>query len=224
MLVLACGDGEADDANLFQDPEEGTFGVTGLPGSSTSMPPLDTGVATEAGGGTTTSVDPSVSGPDSSDGPSDSTSTGSEDETSTGSSDDRGSTDEGSSSEGGSSGGGMCGPEAPGMGACPVECTGGCAGGTCTILCGVAECAGGGSIDCPADWPCFIDCNADNSCSNTTINCDNGPCTLECGGINSCLNSTMNCGPEACSATCMGPAGSLSNFNCAACSCMNNGC
>lgn len=135
-----------------------------------------------------------------------------------------GSEDSGSTSGGGSSDGGMgnCDPVPPGMGACPPECTGGCEGGTCTIACGMNQCNAG--VVCPDGWPCVVDCSGDNSCNNTTIQCGDSGCEIECAGINACLATTLTCGPQACSATCSGPAGMLSNFDCAACSCVNNGC
>lgn len=230
-VLVGCGDDEAEDAGLFQDPD---------PPATSNVTPLDPTGGDTLGEGTvgsaTTHVD---SGPvDDTTMPEGSSSGTTQGVSATDTTDEGSSTTgpgEGSSStgpgEGSSSSGeetgppGMCDPVPPGMGACPPACTGGCAGGTCTITCAAGQCSGGGGgPTCPDGWPCVIDCTADNTCANTTITCGDSGCEIVCGGVNSCLNSTVNCGPQACSATCMGAAANLASFNCAACACENNGC
>lgn len=117
---------------------------------------------------------------------------------------------------------------APG-GACPEACTGGCAGGTCTILCDdedeckgmnvvcpadfdcVVSCVGihscrDADIDCPPDHRCDVTCDgaAEHPCENTKLTCTNGPCSLAClPGIDPCKgNVEVLCGTNACDITC----------------------
>jgi len=71
----------------------------------------------------------------------------------------------------------------PSPGACPSQCSGGCASGTCVIGVG-----GGGNVDCPANLPCDVQCHGDKACRGV-INCAAGqPCQVECNGTTACTN------------------------------------
>jgi hypothetical protein len=130
---------------------------------------------------------------------------------------------------------------APG-GSCPAECTGGCNGSVCAILCdGNEECQGvnivcpagfdcsvlcsgyhgcrDSALDCPPDHDCEVICTGPHhACERLQITCSNGPCALDCqGGESHCKDTTVECGTNSCQATCDGVAATL-NCN-ASCSC-----
>jgi len=138
----------------------------------------------------------------------------------TGSTDDAGGLDAG------------CGvdPLPPGAGTCPVECTGGCGGGVCTIEClSTSSCEGlsivcpaayactlvcGGrnacrsaSVACPADYACTIECQTEEDvCRAMDVYCGSASCAMQCGSSGDskggCDGAIVHCGRGACSASC----------------------
>ena len=95
----------------------------------------------------------------------------------------------------------------PPGGACPAECTGGCADGVCTITCGPAGC-NDGTITCPADFACNIVCTGVDACDTTTIHCPaQYACTVACDQYDACGDVMLVCGAGACAMSCLGDGG-----------------
>lgn len=108
---------------------------------------------------------------------------------------------------------------------CPAECTD-CNSGVCRIDCSSEDCSGtvtcpndwacqvecpeaqdcnGGTIECPPTYACEVLCEGTHACDGAAINCGSGPCALTCGsGSQACVNATLSCGDDLCSATCTG--------------------
>ncbi|MFO0552666.1 MAG: hypothetical protein U0271_30020 [Polyangiaceae bacterium] len=70
------------------------------------------------------------------------------------------------------------------------------------------ECKGpicdGRHVICKGPYPCFISCQAPDSCNGLTVECGDGPCTLECE-LDACVVAnppTLTCGPNVCRTTC----------------------
>jgi len=117
-------------------------------------------------------------------------------------------------------------------GSCPSACTGGCAGGICTIACssGTFACSGGvaptcpsgmpcrvlcdgpsacqpASITCPTDAPCEVDCVGETSCGQASVQCPasaSAPCSIECTAQSACQETTFRCGGGPCTINCNG--------------------
>jgi hypothetical protein len=95
-------------------------------------------------------------------------------------------------------------PTDPPGGACPAECSGGCAGAICTI-----DCDGGGCPDamsaCPAGFDCVAQCNSNGECNGLTLTCPAAAsCTLVCNGNNGCMGATLVCADGPCEMVCGG--------------------
>jgi hypothetical protein len=86
-------------------------------------------------------------------------------------------------------------------GECPVECNGGCKGGTCVIYDSYL------SVVCPSGWPCEVRCSSANSCP-FDITCSDSDCTVVCGDGASAGNmcsGAIDCSAASnCTVTCMG--------------------
>jgi hypothetical protein len=155
------------------------------------------------------------------------------------------SSDDDAADSGSESGAPACGvdPMPPGAASCPAECTGGCDGNTCTIMCGTAGC-NDRMITCPADYACHLVCDGGDACDTSTVTCPAGyACSvecvqgtdacgdmlLECGDASTCaiacadvqtvcIGALMRCGAGQCTATCAG--GSMADAECNdSCSC-----
>ena len=134
---------------------------------------------------------------------------------------------------------------------CPSECTGGCAGGVCSIACDNAnackadnivcppgldcavECMGkhacqDAAIDCPPDHACDLLCSnptGDHACERATVTCTNGPCSVVCSGNEPCKATEVNCGTNACNVSCVDQSADLPTVTCGnACSCEHGSC
>ncbi|MBI4705417.1 MAG: hypothetical protein HY744_30305 [Deltaproteobacteria bacterium] len=138
----------------------------------------------------------------------------------------------------------VCGQKlAPPGGACPGECTGGCAGSLCIIDCTgdcsqstiacppsfacEVRCSGKqsckeASIECPAHYSCRVKCDAADvqCCQQAVVHCpQTGTCQLECGaGLQACDQSALVCGENTCSASCQDPEKPMVQCG-SACSC-----
>jgi hypothetical protein len=125
---------------------------------------------------------------------------------------------------------GSCGIATPPVGGtCPGVCNGGCANDICIILCANSGCKNG-TVTCPADFACEVQCPGAQDCQGATIACpaahactiacdgaqsckgaavtcsNDGPCALGCSNANqACQGVVVTCGGNACSATCAGP-------------------
>lgn len=114
---------------------------------------------------------------------------------------------------------GACGVADPGVGGCPVQCTGGCDDGNCRIDCSDANCRDA-TVECPDGWPCLVACAGLQSCRDTTVICSDGVCVLDCSGTSACLRTNVTCGPQACIVNCDGGAYELGAIECGpACAC-----
>lgn len=138
---------------------------------------------------------------------------------------------------------------APAAGACPPACTGGCAGGVCTIDCSTTSacqvatrqcpdgmecsilCAGvsacqGSTLRCPNDAACTVACTNTSTCQGAAIVCPpSAPCDVQCSGSSSCQSGDVICGAGPCHASCTGSASGLDRVECgASCSCSCTDC
>jgi len=114
----------------------------------------------------------------------------------------------GGSGEGGAGGAGGavlgCGEDPVPTGVvCPLECTGGCAAGVCSIACSGTEQCKGQTIVCPLEFACRVQCGGDSSCEGAKVKCPEGlACTLECTALQSCKAADLTCGSGSCAASC----------------------
>lgn len=114
-------------------------------------------------------------------------------------------------------------PTPPGT-VCPAQCTD-CSSGVCRIDCSTEDCSG--TVTCPNDWACLVECVGGQNCTGATIecpptyacdvlcegvhacdgadiSCSTGPCELTCGsGSQVCAGAVLSCGDEMCSAICV---------------------
>ena len=93
--------------------------------------------------------------------------------------------------------------QAPLGGMCPVECTGGCDGTTCTIDCAGNSACEGDPVACPAGWDCVIDCDGSNACRGAMLACTGNACTVECNSNFACRDAQVQCGEGTCAVTCL---------------------
>lgn len=118
-------------------------------------------------------------------------------------------------------------PLPPG-GACPTECTGGCAGRMCFFDCNAAGSCTGQTLTCPDGFACEVQCGGATSCDDAVVECPalyacsvvctgdckaatvqcsaGGLCSLDCGGGQQCQGTSLDCGGNRCTATCAGGA------------------
>jgi hypothetical protein len=84
-------------------------------------------------------------------------------------------------------------PEDADVGACPVECNGGCGpnGTTCMITISSVRAA---PVNCPPGLACRVHCVGNQVCPSA-INCAAGqPCSVVCDGDEACTSNTINQG------------------------------
>lgn len=88
-------------------------------------------------------------------------------------------------------------------GVCPVECTGGCEAGVCTIVCSTLQACMLNGVQCPTGWPCRVECSGSLACSlPAQIRCADGPCDVQCTGTGACGAAVVVCGTGPCAVAC----------------------
>lgn len=86
---------------------------------------------------------------------------------------------------------------------CPSVCTGGCDGGTCTILCDDPQDCNA-AITCPPGLDCTVTCSGADSC-RFQITCDDYyGCSVLCNAPGACTGLDLVCGQlSECNISCL---------------------
>ena len=95
--------------------------------------------------------------------------------------------------------------------ACPPQCSGGCDGGLCLVLCST-EASCNTVIQCPEHMHCQVTCTGANSC-RYQVRCDDDyRCHVTCNGEFACQGLELQCGERSdCAMTCSVPTGACEN-------------
>lgn len=103
-----------------------------------------------------------------------------------------------------------CGEAVPADGGtCPAECSGGCSGTICTILCDEESECQGANLPCPAGFDCAVDCVGRHGCRDALIDCPpQHSCSVTCGPNtgtafnHACEGATVTCTNGPCDVFC----------------------
>jgi hypothetical protein len=99
---------------------------------------------------------------------------------------------------------------------CPAVCTGGCAAGSCRIVCtSGAKCA---KVICPPGLPCVVNCTGNDACTQGVDCTQATSCSVKCDTSanpqdpGACRN--VDCGGTTCAVTCTGEKACQQRLSC----------